>query len=366
MELTIQEYSQTAAALNDLRDRYANVVFPVETTAGMKDASQARKELRDIRVGLEKMRKEIKAPALERCRLIDEEAKAITSALRELEDPIDEQIKAEEARREREKQERERIERERVAAIRAKLERIVSLPSECMNDDADTLEIEIAHLRMFEPGEDFAEFAEEATNARDKSLAALEAIHARRVEQDREAARLEAERAELERLKAEAAERQRIEDERRQAEQAKIDAERAEVEAKLAAERAEIEAQRAELEKQKADAIRAEQELQESIERAERERAERERMERERQEAQAEIARIEAERDVLNSEPLQNEVATHGVTDGPFVFDSNTSSPDVSIIVEIIAGHFGCSDDEAKDIIAMAAAEIISQRSEAA
>ena len=56
MQLTIQEYSQTAAALSELRDRYANVVFPVETTKGMKDASEARKALREIRVGLEKMR----------------------------------------------------------------------------------------------------------------------------------------------------------------------------------------------------------------------------------------------------------------------------------------------------------------------
>ena len=43
-------------------------------------------------------RKEIKAPALVRCKLIDEETKRITSELLALEVPIDEQIKAEEKR----------------------------------------------------------------------------------------------------------------------------------------------------------------------------------------------------------------------------------------------------------------------------
>ena len=125
IEVKIAEYSQTAAAMGDLRQKYEKVVFPVETTTGMKDALAGRKELRDIRVGLEKMRQEIKAPALERCRLIDAEAKSITSFILTLEDPIDQQIKAEEKRKEDIKREKERREAERVSAIREKIDAIM-------------------------------------------------------------------------------------------------------------------------------------------------------------------------------------------------------------------------------------------------
>lgn len=366
MQLTIQEYSQTAAALSELRDRYANVVFPVETTKGMKDASEARKALREIRVGLEKMRKEIKAPALERCRLIDEEAKIITLSLRELEDPIDEQIKVEEARKEREKQERERIERERVAAIRKKIEGIVNLPSVSMNDTAEELDATIIGLQNFEPGEEFAEFVDEVKTAKGKVLDALTAMHARRVEQEKEAARLEAERAEFERLKAEAAERQRIEDEKRKAEQARLDAERAEVEAKLAAERAEIEAQRAELERQKKEAARAEQERLEASAR-ERDKV----IEQARQEAEA--ARIEAERATQEADqekPMEVKAEvnyeTTFATSYPAI-DAIIDPPDrLLMVVSIIRTYFECDDDEAMLIIIESAEEIQRRNARAA
>lgn len=112
----IVEYSQTEAALADLASRYKGVVFEVLTVKGMDAAKKARAELRDYRTSLESKRVEIKAPALERCRLIDAEAKRITAALVTLEEPIDAQIKAQEARRDAEKREKERLEAERIAA----------------------------------------------------------------------------------------------------------------------------------------------------------------------------------------------------------------------------------------------------------
>ncbi|MEY2686736.1 MAG: hypothetical protein RL375_934 [Pseudomonadota bacterium] len=237
MEVKIVEYNQTAAALGELRQRYENVLFPVDTTAGMKDAVAARKHLRDIRVGLEKMRKEIKAPALERCQLIDSEAKAITAQLEALEDPIDHQIKAEEARKEREKQERERIERERVAAIRAKIDRIGSIAAHFVNSTAQEIGEAIADLEEYEVTEErYSEFVADATVAKDHALRALRAMRERQVAQEAEATRVAAERAELERLRAEAAERDR-----------QAAAERAAQEAALRAEREELERMRAEI-----------------------------------------------------------------------------------------------------------------------
>ena len=122
----IAEYSPTAAALADLRARYQNVVWDVTTTKGDKEARAARRELVTLRTTLEAKRKELKAPALERTRLIDAEAKSIEAQIRALEDPIDALISAEEQRRERERQVRIAAEQERVAGIQRRIERFAS------------------------------------------------------------------------------------------------------------------------------------------------------------------------------------------------------------------------------------------------
>ena len=109
----IQEYSQTEQALAELRQRYEGATFDLSTTAGDKAARAARAEVKGYSVALEAKRKEIKAPALEHCRLIDAEAARITEELLKLEKPIDEQIKADEQRIAAEKAENARIEAER-------------------------------------------------------------------------------------------------------------------------------------------------------------------------------------------------------------------------------------------------------------
>ena len=95
----ITEYNATEAALTGLRARLKDARYEVTTTAGMDLARKDRRELRTLRTDLENKRVEIKAPALERCRQIDSEAKRITAELLLLEKPIDDQIKAEEARK---------------------------------------------------------------------------------------------------------------------------------------------------------------------------------------------------------------------------------------------------------------------------
>lgn len=247
MATEIAEYSATAAALGELRSKYENVLFPVETTKGMKDAVAARRELRELRTGLERSRKEIKEPALRRCQMIDSEAKEITRQLTALEEPIDAQIKAEESRKEQEKAERERIERERVAVIRAKIDGISRLALDSASDTADEIMATIDDLGSIEVGEDFAEFKAEAEAAKAAAMTALTVLHQSAKAREEEAARLkaEAERLAEEREAMEA--RRRAEEEeraqRQREEQERIEAE----ERRLAAERAELERQRAEL-----------------------------------------------------------------------------------------------------------------------
>lgn len=108
-EFKIVEYNETAAAIAVLREKYCTV-FDVTTTKGMTAARETRAEVKGYRVTLEKVRVELKAPALERTRLIDAEAKRITAELLAIEEPIDETIKAEERRKEEEKAAKARAE----------------------------------------------------------------------------------------------------------------------------------------------------------------------------------------------------------------------------------------------------------------
>lgn len=304
----IAEYSQTAAALSDLRHRFLGVAFNVSTTKGMDEAKKARQEVKGYRTALENKRKEIKAPALERCRLIDDEAKTITAALLEIEEPIDQQIKAEEARKEAEKAAKAEAERQRVAAIRTQIDTIKNHAAFAVGKSADAILKILSGVEGFEIGEDFQEFKPEAEQAKAETLDKIKALHEAQVQHESEQARIAAERAELTRLRAEAEAREReaaaarAEQERKdreaRAEQERKDREAREAvereqAAKLAAERA---AHEAELKKQR--------EAQEAELKAQREaqakadaqaRAEREAEEKRLADERAEIARIQAE-----------------------------------------------------------------------
>ena len=102
----IAEYSPTEAALAELQERFGGVVWDLTTVKGNADARAARRELVTLRTNLEAKRKALKAPALEYAKRIDSEAKRIAAAIGAVEEPIDAQIKADEARREQERQAR--------------------------------------------------------------------------------------------------------------------------------------------------------------------------------------------------------------------------------------------------------------------
>jgi colicin import membrane protein len=316
----IQEYSQTEAGLQELRSRMAGVVYDVATTKGMDAARKDRRECVTLRTSLEAMRKEIKAPALERCKLIDSEAKRITEEILKLERPIDEAIKAEEARKEAEKAEKARIEQERVGGIKAKIQTIKEYPIKAINLSAAKLAEVLPNVEAIQiDAEEYQEFQGEAQFAlmesvsklkqifADKQAAAAEAARIK-AEQEAEAARLkaaqeeadrkaaeeqkkiEAERAELERLRKEDAARREEEDrklrEAREAEEAKLKAEReaeekrlreireaeekriaeerTKLEAEAAAKQAEIDRQQRELEEARAKAAAEEKARQEA------------------------------------------------------------------------------------------------------
>ncbi len=228
MTTQIVEYSKTEAALADLASRYKNVVFDVATREGMATAIKGRAELRGYRVALEKTRVELKAPALERTRLIDAEAKRITAELVAMEEPIDEAIKSEETRKEREKAEREQRERERVDGIQRAIAQIGATPAVYVGEKADAIDRALGVLRGVEIGAEFAEFSIQAAETKGKAIAAMEQLLAGALAQEKEraeaATKAEAERQELVRLRAEQAERD-AQESARVATQAKADKE---------------------------------------------------------------------------------------------------------------------------------------------
>jgi hypothetical protein len=219
----ITEYNGVAAALHQIEVRYAGRVYDVTTKAGMDDAKFARREIRTTRTGLERMRKELKEPALRRCQLIDGEAKGITMRLIAIEDPIDKMITTEEQRVENEKREKERLEVLRVSHIKERIEMLNGMPTW----GASAADI-MARLRVVSDvpiDESFGEYSDAAAIVKAGSMSRLSIMHA-------DALAVEQEQENLRRVAAET--------------EAKMAAEREANAARLAEERAKAETERQE------------------------------------------------------------------------------------------------------------------------
>ncbi len=235
----ISEYSHTASALAELRNRLQNVAYEVSTTKGLDVAKKDRAEVRGLRTALEAKRVELKAPALERSRLIDAEAKRLTAELVALEEPIDLQIKAEERRKEVEKAAREQAEREAAAAIQARIDAIRSVAILPAGLKASGVAQAIGHLEAVSITlKEYGDRAGEAAQAKVQTLERLDGLHIAALAHEQEQARLVAECEELARLRAEQDARDKAERELVAAEQ-KIESDR------LAAARAAFEKEQA-------------------------------------------------------------------------------------------------------------------------
>jgi len=286
-EYQIQEYTKTSAAIAILRDKHSGP-FDVTTTKGMSVAKEARAEIRGYRVALEKLRVELKAPALERTRLIDAEAKRITAELLAIEEPIDQQIKAEEKRKEEEKAAKARAEAARLASINAKISVIRNQVAAVANQTSTIIKEELDKMMALELTEaEFQEFIPDAQRALTETQTALQAALQARIEYETEQVRIKAEQ---------------------EAEQARIQAEREELEqlrqlevARLQAER---ERQEAELKEQREEQARKDEEIrqQQAIEAA-RLKAEQKEIEQQRAELEAQQRKIEEQAKVKSIQP---------------------------------------------------------------
>ena len=243
----LAEFSRVEAGIAALTEAYAGVIYDVTTTEGMSAAREARRIVREPRYEVEKVRKDAKAPLLALGKEIDAEAKRITAALLAIEEPIDQQIAAEEARKEAERQAKILAEQQRVEKIRARIEQIRGMATTAAAFSTDKISRRISELAQVSIDDSFAEFKDEAGRVLTETATTLQDLHAAAQEREAEQARLAAERAELEQLRAAQAKRDAEDRTRREAE------ERAERE-RLAEERRKLEADRAELARQQATA----------------------------------------------------------------------------------------------------------------
>lgn len=292
---TISEYRDTAVALIELKHRFQGVVHDVTSAKGMQTAKKDRAELRTLRTILEKTRREIKAPALERCRQIDSEAKRLTEEIGSLEDPIDAQIKAEEGRAEAERIEKAMAEQKRVDEHKATIQRLRDFPLSLQGKPSEV----IAHrIKAFETAGDtlcvLEEFEQEGIDAFRSAIYSAQSILATVQQREAETARLAELEAQAERSRQEREELQsRLREAEEREERRREDEARQERERVSAEERAKAEAAAAEMRARQV-AEQAERDRLAAIERAEQEAAMQ--AERERLEVEAERLRVEAEK----------------------------------------------------------------------
>ncbi len=245
IEGALARFSAVDAGLAALRDRYNGIVFEVTTSKGLDLAKAARAEVREIRIGIEEVRKEAKAPILALGKKLDAEASRIKGELEKIEGPIDDQIKAEENRKEREKQERIAAEVKRVGDIQNRIAAIAALVLDTPGASIEKLDALIARAdaAVAEQGS-FMEFQAQAattyTSTRERLVAARQAI----VDQQAEAAKLKAEREALAKQRAEQEEREREEREAKAARERIEQADRDAAAAELKRQQDELEEQR--------------------------------------------------------------------------------------------------------------------------
>lgn len=229
----LARFIPTDAAISAMSAEYMPLVINgLEDTRGFELVHAARMKVKNLRVRVDKVRKDLKQDALEWGRKVDAEAKRITALL----EPIETHLQEEEDAIEREKERIRNAER-----LREEAEAKAKADAEAARIKAEQ-EAEAARVKAIQ----------DAENARLKAEAARLAEQQRKIDEERQAIEAEKKRLadieaarqreiENERIRKEAAEKSRIETEQRIAREAAEAKAKAEAEALAAKQRAEAE-----------------------------------------------------------------------------------------------------------------------------
>jgi len=340
----------TDIGLDKLKERYLTVP-DVATKDGYDLVVSGARELRDIRVSVEKKRKELKAGALEWGRLVDSEAKRITGELLQLENPIKEAKKVIDNEKARIKEEKRIADEKRKNEILARIDEIRILVSAYVGKTSEAIDSIRQETVNLDLSEGFDEFTETAERVKDSTIAGLDSLYERTKDQEEaakrqaeEETRLAAEREKF-RLEQEEQEKKRIAEQAKKDEADKIAREKqeqerlAEQEKRDAADkiaREKREAEEKELARKKAEIYKREAELKKK-EDAEKEAAAKKAAEEKLEaEKEAEKKRLAAEKKAdLKAASIRRAATIQGLIDTGCVLPADADK----LLDNIVGGH---------------------------
>ena len=202
--------------LRALSERYRDVAFETCTSAGLAAAKAARLDLRENgRYAVQRATEAFKAEANAAKRAVEAEADRLIGITKPREDEIDALVKAREEELAAEKAERERIEAQRIAGHRARIDKLRSYIAQAAGKTSEQIGKAAQAVADLSITRDLCEeFEAETLLVRAEVFSSLEVLRDEAKAREDAAARVEAQRIENERAAAElAAERKRIADE---------------------------------------------------------------------------------------------------------------------------------------------------------
>ena len=172
--VNIAIFNNTDAALAMLKEKYSKVP-DTETPGGYELVKAACTDLLSRRTGLEDARKKAKQPYLDGGRIIDKEAKRITTALVELEEPMKIAKKLVDDREKRQKE-------ERIARLREKVAGIREFVGKARGQESTEVAKLIEEVDAIDCSKDFYDLSVEAAEARTDTLQQMNEIYAERLQ----------------------------------------------------------------------------------------------------------------------------------------------------------------------------------------
>lgn len=254
------QYDLTQERLNQLAVDYDPKTIPNAEQKGDDGYVQVHNKvmaITKVRTNIEKVRKGLKADALEWGRKVDGEAKRLTAEVEALEEPWRKLKTDLDEKEAREAEEARKLEEARLAAIESRIAGIKNLAEGLIGADADEIQHRINVLQKISvTEEEFGDYVEAAKLTGDITLKALQSALEERQKFESEQAELQRQQAELAESKAEMEKAQKELDKQKAAQEAAEAAERArkereEAEAREAKEREEREAAEAKAEKKR-------------------------------------------------------------------------------------------------------------------
>lgn len=338
MSTQVAEFKPFEANLAEYKSRYEGVVYDMTDKKQEKQARSDRHAIGKVVAELDRTHAAVKAPLLEKVRLLDGERKRIKDDLQAVQGGIKRQIEEHEARL-------QAIE----DALIARVDEIRELAEFENHPDSALIQERINKLSEITVDDSFSHYEAKAAEAHIQAAATLAALYTK-------AKKAEEEAAELARLRAEAEARERADRERRIAEEA---AEKARREEQEKAERERQ--QREEHERiQREEQDRAVREAQEAAALAEKrrqeaeERAERERVEAQHRQEEAERKAVErAEREQREREDRERAEQEKREANKRHAAKINRAA------VAALVKESGLSEDQAKAVVSAIAKRLI-------